>query len=234
MAAKLIDDLNTEWSRIVTRRSTTRTFRQWQHDEPAVEQFRSISDLVEAAHDPERTCPDAVIAALLRVGADDDLAWRAVLQIVIPGIARVIRRLAPGEHRLDDVAATVITAAWGRIAEYPLERRPTNIVANIVIDTRQSASRALYPKRVIEIPTLELGQRYASNDGSASPVDVLVRLIERAVRNQIVTADQARIVVLSRVHGVPCNELAAERGVLPHSLRRRRLRIEAALIAAAA
>jgi len=234
MAARLIDELNTEWSRIVTQRTTTRAFRQWQHDEAALKQFRSISDLVDAAHDPARTCPDTVIAALVRTGASDDLAWRTVLQIVIPGVARVIRHLAPGKHQLDDVTATVIAAAWGRIARYPLDRRPTNIVANIVIDTRQSASRALYPKRITEIPTLELDQRHPAGNGTASPTDVLIRLIDRAVRHRIVTPEQARLVLLSRVHGVSCNELAEERGVLPHSIRRRRLRIEAALIAAAA
>jgi hypothetical protein len=41
-------------------------------------------------------------------------------------------------------------------------------------------------------------------------------------------------VALTRIHDVPVDQLAAERGVLPHSLRRRRLRVEAALSAAVA
>ena len=65
------------------------------------------------------------------------------------------------------------------------------------------------------------------------PAVALVRLLDRAVRRNLVSPEDARLVALTRIQDVPVAELAAERGVLPHSLRRRRLRVEAALRAAA-
>ena len=74
----------------------------------------------------------------------DQLAWRVVLHVVMPGLICTARRFSSTTHGEDEVAATVVTAAWERIAEYPLDRRPRNIGGNIALDTRQIASRRLF------------------------------------------------------------------------------------------
>lgn len=233
MTIKLFLDLNDEWSRIVKSRQGSKSLAGWQESEPSLRRFDNLDAVVEYAHHPDRGRRDDVMAALIRCGAEDRLAWRVVLHVEMPGLVCITNRFVPGPHSDEEVAATVVAAAWQRIAEYPLDRRPRNIGGNIGLDTRQIASSMLFRHVGIEIPDPMAFCRApgaAGIDHSAQ----LVAVLGDAVRREVVSPDDARLVALTRIGDVPVHGLAIERGVLPQSLRRRRLRAEAAIIADAA
>ena len=84
----------------------------------------------------------------------------------MPGLVCTTRRFSPGPHSEEEVAATVVMAAWERIAQYPLDRRPRNIGGNITLDARQVASRRLFGKHSgVEIPTDGLTHHRAARTG---------------------------------------------------------------------
>ncbi len=234
MMMKLFDELNREWSRTVMARRTQRRLSAWATAEPSLGELDEPGQILEVAHGADRERADAVLRALLRVGCDDCRAWRCVLQVVMPGLVSAARRYVPGPASDDEVAAIVVSSAWGRIAEYPLDRRPRSVAANIVLDARQASSNALFKHAGLEIPSAEILDLQPSPPHRPDPTIVLTDLLGHAVRSKVVSIDDARLVALTRIHDVPVDELARERGILPHSLRRRRLRVEAAIAATVA
>lgn len=233
MSIELFRDLNRDWSITARSRRSRRAVARWKAQEPVLGSVADLDAIIGRIGSSNRPDQDAIFAALLRLGHDDPLAWRAVLHALMPGLVCVARRFLPGRRQADEVAATVAACAWDRIACYPLDRRPRSIAANIVLDTRQLASARLFRHIDKEVPTAELTE-YRATSPVSDPSMALVRLLDHAVKRQVVSADDARLVALTRITDVPVEELATEQGVLPHSLRRRRLRIEAALSAAVA
>jgi hypothetical protein len=233
MSLVLLRDLNLEWSRIARSSQAREALVRWSPTEPALKEFGDLEQIIERAHHPDRSKRDDVLAALIRIGQDDKLAWRVVLHVLMPGLVCTAHRFSSSSHTSEEVVATLVTVAWQRIASYPLDRRPRNIGGNIGLDTRQIASGLLFRNSGVEVPTLELTHTRAASRVRRDPAVQLLELLGRAVKSNVISLDDARLVALTRIQDVPVDELAAERGVLPHSLRRRRLRIEAALPSAA-
>ena len=179
MTINLFRDLNQEWSLTANSRRAAESLERWKAIESVLTEFSDLSAILDRAHDPDRSRRDDVMAALVRLGRQDPLAWRVVLHVVMPGMICTARRFSSGAHSQDEVAATVVTAAWERIAEYPLDRRPRNIGGNIALDTRQIASRRLFRNSGVEIPTEELAHYRAAPVGGADPAVTLVRLLDR-------------------------------------------------------
>ncbi len=187
MTINLFRDLNQEWSLTANSRRAAESLERWKSIEPVLTEFSDLSAIVDRAHDPDRSRRDDVMAALVRLGRQDPLAWRVVLHVVMPGMVCTARRFSSGAHGQDEVAATVVTAAWERIAEYPLDRRPRNIGGNIALDTRQISSRRLFRNSGVEIPTEELAHYRAAPAGGADPAVTLVRLLDLAVKQNLVS-----------------------------------------------
>lgn len=231
MTIKLFCDLNRDWETTARGRSAHRALMRWKESEPALRFAHSFDELVEVAHCRRQDESDAVLTALLRLGAGDDVALRVVLHAVMPGLISHARRFIRAGCTPDEVAAALVAAAWERIRWYPLERRPRSIGANIVLDAQQLARASLFRTLDMETPAAIMP---APTAGWPDPTGRLLSFLERAVRSGIVSAADARLIVATRVQGVPLRELAATEGIQTNSLRRRRLRIEAALSMAAA
>lgn len=129
--------LDREW------RELARTPVRWGRAEPA---------LAEAS-DPEgalalvRGRPDEVLAALLRLGAGGDrLAYRVVLQTMLGKIVLLCARRSW-------LLPEAVSELWVAIAEYPLERRPRSIAANLAWTVHRRLPRPLTGRPVlIELP----------------------------------------------------------------------------------
>jgi DNA-directed RNA polymerase specialized sigma24 family protein len=90
------------------------------------------TDDLDGVLDLIRQHPDDVLAALLRLGAGGQpLAHRVVLQTMLG----MVVRLCAGRHALLPEA---ISELWLAIADYPLERRPRAIAANLAWTVRRS------------------------------------------------------------------------------------------------
>lgn len=83
-----------------------------------------------------------VVARLLAAARHDEVAARVVLQRLLPGlIARSRcwgpRRVGGSTEALDEL----VSAAWGVIREFPFERRPRHLIANLLRDSEYCAFR---------------------------------------------------------------------------------------------
>jgi DNA-directed RNA polymerase specialized sigma24 family protein len=187
-----------------------------------------LHTFVKAAS-PDRA--DAVLAELARLATRDDLAARALLQMLLPGARRLATRWwAVGDP--DERAAASVSAVYGRIRSYPFERRPHRIAANVLLDAtvelRRIAQRRLASSAVLPLPDTTIPQsppeRHAAEE--------LASLLADAVRSGIISRPDAELVALTRIEGRRLADLAETRGAPLRTLQGRRRRAEAALIEA--
>ena len=118
--------LNSEWQAILP--TSTRPLAEWTLTEPVLlgaDDLDGVLDLI-------RQHPDDVLAALLRLGAGGQpLAHRVVLQTML---GMVVRLCADRPALLPEA----VSELWLAIADYPLERRPRAIAANLAWTVRRS------------------------------------------------------------------------------------------------
>ncbi len=120
-ARRALVALNEEW-RLLAQRGAP----GWGHREPALAAASDLGSVLALI----RERPDPVLAALLRLGAaGDGLAHRVVLQTML---GKVVLLCAGRTELLPEA----ISELWLAIAEYPLERRPRAIAANLAWTVR--------------------------------------------------------------------------------------------------
>ena len=132
--------LNSEWQAILP--TSSGPLAEWTLTEPVLlgaDDLDGVLDLI-------RQHPDDVLAALLRLGAGGQpLAHRVVLQTMLG----MVVRLCAGRPALLPEA---ISELWLAIADYPLERRPRAIAANLAWTVRRSLHHATPPSAALADP----------------------------------------------------------------------------------
>lgn len=140
MTSSTLLALNGEWAELVARSGATMS--GWSEREPVLGVAADFGAVLPAI----AADPDAVLAALLRLGASgESLAHRVVLQALL-GKAVV---LSAGR---DEVFAEAVSELWLAIAEYPVQRRPRCIAANLSWMLR----RRLATAAVAEVPRADV------------------------------------------------------------------------------
>ena len=130
--------LNTEW-RALLPSCCTAQLTDWAEAEPALAGAPDLDGVLDLI----RRRPDEVLAALLRLGAaGDPLAHRVVLQTMLGMLVRWCAG-RPG------VLAEAISELWLAIVEYPLERRPRAIAANLAWTVRRRLPRVQPPPPLV-------------------------------------------------------------------------------------
>lgn len=234
MGQSLFTRLDAEWSEFSRRPERVERLRRWAEQDPVLRPFVDLGAVIAFARTPGHPAEsDDVLRCLAQRSGADDVAARALLQAVLYALVPITVRFRPATGDSDEIAAIVVAAAYDRIRTYPVVRRPRHVAANIILDTQQSVSRALCRPRVAEVSMADV-DRLPIEAGPPSPTDRVIELVDEALRSRSLGRADARIIVLTRVFDVPIEDLAIETGCLPHSLRRRRLRAEAALAAAVA
>lgn len=110
-------------------RSTPRV-AAWARRHPALAGCEGLRDVLAVV----REDPDPVLGALLHeVEGGCLVAGRVVLQALLPKMI-VLAGRDPEPGVLDDY----LSVLWLRITDYPLERRPRRIAANLVLDTMKT------------------------------------------------------------------------------------------------
>lgn len=220
--------LDEEWARIEHSSEGADALRAWKVAEPRLEPLATLAELVAHVRSL-RGYPaeaDAVLVAIAKHAASDNLAVRTLLQLLLPGCKALARRYAwmgaPG-----DVAAAIVGAAYERIRTYPVTRRPARVAANVICDVRQ---RLLldHSGRRYEIPVADV--QHLVRDEDDEPVlscsEELVRVLSWAVQHSDFPVEGARLIARTRIAEVPVIELSSAEGIAPQSLRQRRLRFE--------
>ena len=126
----LVEALDREWCELV--RDHRETAARWADRHDVLDSCRTLDDVLSAA----RLGSDPVLAALLsELSTGDQLAGRVVLQALIGRMVRMAQR--DPRSSVDDYLALL----WCVINNYPLQRRPVRIAANLSLDTLKAVSR---------------------------------------------------------------------------------------------
>jgi hypothetical protein len=229
----LFTQLDAEWQWLPTSAHAAAELKAWAAQDPTLRRFADLGALVRFAQAPGHPVEsDELLLCLARRTRDNSLAARALLQAVLYGLIKIAADFKAGTDSDEEAASIVVAAAYDRIRTYPVRKRPRRIAANILLDTRQAVSRALFRPRVHQLLVDDLAPLLSESPGP-SATEELLALVEEAVRAHLIKTDDARLIVLTRVADVPVNTIADARGCLAQSLRQRRLRAEASLAGAA-
>lgn len=134
--------LTREWQVMASRPTVLQRAAQWGLGVP----FESLEDLLlatgyrprrpaagEVPSTPPPADADGVMAGLVRLAATDVVAARVVLQRLLPGLcAAARRRSARGRGDWVEVFGELVSTAWTLIATYPVDQRPTHVVASLL------------------------------------------------------------------------------------------------------
>jgi hypothetical protein len=192
----IVEALDREWCELV--RDHRETVARWADRHDALASCRTLDDVLSVA----RLSSDPVLSALLaEVARGDQLAGRVVLQALIGRMVRMAQR--DPRSSVDDYLALL----WCVINNYPLQRRPERVAANLSLDTLKAVSggqRWLGRGDVTLQPSSESLEELLSPvrlDGtrydSPPPVDLEVHEVIEAGRQLRLIDDSASALLLS-------------------------------------
>jgi hypothetical protein len=221
----LFQQLDDEWPSYARSREARLDFAMWSRRDPAIAGFRSPAAILEHVR-THRTGNETLLAAVAERAKTDGTARRLALQIMVPGLAATASRHWRRKN-IADIEANLVEFALARLASWNTTR-PVTFAAGIVLEARRSLHLRLCVERVEE-----------EVRGDRIDMDVLLELVDShatvepvptvladAVERCALTKFDADVIVVTRLLGVPINEVAAELGIDYGSLRRRRTRAE--------
>lgn len=204
--------------------------RAWAETEPALHRFGGEPEaLFRFLRTPPSGERDQVFCALLGQAKEDQFAGLVVLEALLPGLKALARRLLVEPGQRDEVWAVILACCWERIRRYPIERRPGRVAANLLLDTRHAALRAL-GRRPDEPPTVPLEESRAPSEKAPEQHTDVIALLREAVKAEAITAEEAQLILYTRIDRADLHALAHEQHVAYHALVVRRLRAERRLL----
>jgi DNA-directed RNA polymerase specialized sigma24 family protein len=223
--------LQSDWQQ--ARHSVTLgvSFRARQVREPALARFPDVGALVRFMREPgSRGGKDAVLRALLSWARDEPLGARVVLETIRPGLLNLSARLLRTAREKEELRAIVLLSAWEVIRRYPLERRPSRVAANLLLDTLKATLVELgRESEWSAIRSFATVEREASSASEEIDRDV-DGLLDRAVTAGALSHEEAEVILSSRFDGIDLVELARAAGVSYNAMKMRRQRAERRLI----
>jgi DNA-directed RNA polymerase specialized sigma24 family protein len=223
-----VERLERDWRRALAGPRLAERLEGWRDLEPALRPFAHPAALISylrRSDTGERQ--DAVMRALLRRAHEDPLAARVVLQAMLPGLKSRVGRILLDASEREEIWSLVLARAWERIRTYPVERLPHRVAANLLLSCVRDALEALVRER-------ELARRHAGEPPVELPAvehaDDAVQLLAGAVRAGALSALEARLILYTRLWGVPLASLARAQGGSYDALRIRRRRAERRLV----
>lgn len=230
----LFEKIDQEWAVFAASSEGSSALLRWAVTEPDLSGFATLVELLEALRGrTQASWRDRRMLALLRIARQDPTARRVVLQVVRPALSG-IARLYCGRWGAADASSAVIVAALERIATFPTDRRDTNLAGHIVRDTRHALfhtlTRELAFEATFEVPAdLAEAERLLAAPADRTAADRVTTIVTDALRAGKITPRHARLVLDSRLAGVPIEEIAAAWRRPPQTVRRMRQRVERVL-----
>jgi len=245
----LLRDLTHDFDRLTRDPATRRTLTAWAVLEPDLAYpdlaYPDLGTLAAAAED--RSHPEQgwrIIAALARLasthGHDEPAAAPVLLQLLLPGAARLIRTLhwLPAEDRAPEYLCELLSTIRG----YRCHARSPHTALNLLRDAHKTLRRRAIAQRLDQAEQpLPLDSPAATQHLTSTPApdtaptsgEELLHLLTWAASTRVLPADDIELIGRSRLADEDITTLATASGVLPHSLRRRRQRAEQTLATAA-
>jgi DNA-directed RNA polymerase specialized sigma24 family protein len=227
LGGDVVSRLEREWLALI--RPVSFRLLEWGARERALARFRSPDELIRFLLRPGPwAARDAVLAALLAQARVEPLAGRVVLAALLPGLKRIAEEVILDARDREELWQLLLACAWERIRRYPLERRPSRIAANLLLDARRRALDAFTRERGLRARLASAAPPSPAPPEAASG-DVEV-LLAKAVRAKALSREEARLILETRFYGVPLASIATARGAPYDALRMRRRRAERRLL----
>lgn len=225
----LIAQLEAEWPPLAAGALQPR-LRAWATEEPALAGFATPQHLLRHLRTlrGRPRAEDAILAALVRQAQADPLAARVVLQALLPGLKALAGRILLEASEREEVWSALLAHCWERIRRYPIDRRPARIAANVLLDTLKKTTWELKRQRYLrDQETSETPPDRVAVVGVDRDVE---QLLEQAIGAGALSAEEADLILRTRIDGHDLHALAHEVGVAYHTLTVRRLRAEKRLL----
>lgn len=191
-----------------------------------------------SAHQPGTNLSgNEVMARLLGAARHDEVAARVVLQRLLPGLISRSRCWGPRRSGGSTEAFDeLVSAAWGVIREFPFERRPRHLVANLLRDSEYTAfrrgTRRMLVHEFTEPRSLDIAVEYQAE---IEPMLELADIIAEARAHTLTDHDLEVLTLLA--NGVSPAEAARQLHISERTLRYHREaavgRLREAVLAAA-
>ena len=168
MMPTVIEQLEGEWRQLAVDRRAARRLQAAFADAGGASTLRELEQYVREASAADA---DQVLVALVGpASAGCQLEARVLLQLLLPGVRRLAHRWwALGDR--DERAAAAVAAVWHRICGYRLDRRPSKVAANILMDAekelRQAATARGGPAAELPLPARLIVTRRPVRAGAA-------------------------------------------------------------------
>jgi hypothetical protein len=122
-----------------------------------------------------------------------------------------------------------VAAAFDRIRNYPVERRPGKVAANILLDAGAILRRQVHDSR--GVVGLDVVRELSAEAGPDHPSLELAEVLHDAVHRGVLKPAEAELIAASRIGGRRLADLARERGAALRTVQKHRRAAEAALVA---
>lgn len=124
-----------EWHDIAGRRRTVAHANSWGLPGEPIHHLDEMIDRAGYGQDLKSEECDAYMSQLAAVAKTDELACRIVIQRILPGIIAVsLRRGRIVEGGAPQALDDMLSAAWVIIRNFPIDRRPRRVAANVLRD----------------------------------------------------------------------------------------------------
>jgi len=194
---------------------------RWATANPVLALARRVDDLVDTrSHPAWGREAHLVLAGQAPV---DDLAARTLLQALLGGLVRLAHKVGDGDP---DVIDELVSLAWTRIRTYPSHRRGA-VASNVLLDV----SKQYFHLKDPDAPEMLSRPPFDRPEGPPEPEQVMCDavIIDNlvAAKDRGIVSDVALVTILrTRVAGETLIDVAADLGMSPDAIWRRRTQAE--------
>ena len=136
----IVTALFAEWKHLSRQRHNVRRANSWDLPGEPVSHLDEILRRSGFGIPANDDALDAYLSRLVAIALEDDLAARIVLQRILPGLVAIAVRRAPiVSQGLAGAFDLITSAAWIVIRQFPIERRPRRLAANLLMDIEYAA-----------------------------------------------------------------------------------------------
>ncbi len=221
--SSVLQDLDTQWPALATSPAARRALIRWADKQPVLSGLADLNEVLACRRDP--AIANEVLSVLAKLATSEDIAARALLQMLLPGLVRIVGTVGRGDP---DAPDEIVSIAWERIRTYPT-KRAGSVAANVVLDVRKQYLATRPDGRELalsDVPEL-IDQDPLPEDQVLSVL--MVEEVAAAQRDGLMTSDVFSLIMRTRLGGERLAQVAAEHGVRPQLLCQRRWRAECRL-----
>jgi hypothetical protein len=187
----ILQVLDAQWCEVASSPEARRALVRWTNDHEVLAGMRDLNDVLLSRRDPRVS--GEVLSILARLAPTDVLATRTLLQMLLPGLVRLVGTVGHGDPEAQD---EIVALAWERIRTYPTSRNGS-VAANVVLDVRKQYVRL---RRGDQAVALHLVTEPIDDATAAGSAHFASACHTCPVRTRCTTAKTGRVIVLHLHH----------------------------------